>query len=118
MRLGRIRRRDVLKDEVAMDGRRARNVLGVDDDAGPDEIRRAFRACALATHPDLGGSASAFAEVFDAAASLRSSPPVRVPVPALPKPGPRIDVYDSRKRPAPKRDFADVMRSAMRAASY
>jgi len=27
-----------------MDGRRARRVLGVAFDAGPDEVRRAFRA--------------------------------------------------------------------------
>ena len=38
-----------------MDGRRARSVLGVAADAGPDEIRRAFRARALVTHPDHGG---------------------------------------------------------------
>ena len=95
-----------------MDGRRARNVLGVNADAGPDEIRRAFRARAHVTHPDHGGNASAFAEVLDAAASLRSCSPVRVPVCALPKPGPRIDMYDSPKRPAPKRTFADALRAA------
>lgn len=38
-----------------MDSRRARIVLGVDNDAGPEEIRRAFRAHALASHPDRGG---------------------------------------------------------------
>jgi hypothetical protein len=95
-----------------MDGRRARTVLGVNDDAGPDEIRRAFRAHALVTHPDHGGNAFAFAEVLDAAASLRSSSLVRVPVYALPKPGPRVDVYDSPRRPAPKRTFADALRAA------
>jgi hypothetical protein len=95
-----------------MDGRRARTVLGVDTDAGPDEIRRAFRLRALATHPDHGGHASAFAEVLDAVDALRTGAPVAVPVLALPKPGPRIDMYDSPKRPAPRRAFADVLRAA------
>ena len=95
-----------------MDGRRARNVLGVNADAGQDDIRRAFRARAHLTHPDHGGDASAFAEVLDAATSLRASSPVRVPVQALPNPGPRIDMYDSPKRPAPERTFADALRAA------
>ena len=95
-----------------MDGRRARNVLGVDDDAGPDEIRRAFHLRALATHPDHGGNAGAFAEVLDAASALRSPAPIGIPVYALPQPGPRIDVYDSPKRPIPKRSFADALRAA------
>jgi hypothetical protein len=54
-----------------MDGRRARIVLGVGNDAGPVEIRRAFRARA-----------------------------------------PRFDAYDSRRRPAPTRSFADVLQAA------
>ena len=59
-----------LKDEVAMDGRRARIVLGVGNDAGPAEIRRAFRARALVTHPDHGGDRAAFAELVDALGAL------------------------------------------------
>ena len=43
-----------------MDGLRARALLGVDADAGPDEIRRAFRAHAIVTHPDRGGDRVAF----------------------------------------------------------
>ena len=43
-----------------MDGRRARALLGVGIDAGPDEIRRAFRVQALVTHPDHGGDRVAF----------------------------------------------------------
>ena len=47
-----------------MDGRRATTcVLGVASDAGPDEIRRAFRGSCPVAHPDHGGSADAFAEV-------------------------------------------------------
>src|SRR5262249_30944291 len=49
-----------LKDEVAMDGRRARALLGVAEDATPEDLRRAFRTRALATHPDRGGDRTAF----------------------------------------------------------
>ena len=93
-----------------MDGRRARNVLGVGIDAGPDEIRRAFRARARTLHPDHGGDGYEFAELKDAFEAVRTAPraaraltppPVRV----------RVDVYDS-VRSAPRRDFADVLRAA------
>jgi hypothetical protein len=96
-----------------MDGRRARCVLGVDPDAGPDEIRRAFRARALVTHPDHGGSAPAFAEVTAAFALLCDAVNAARPrvVPVLPCARPRVDVYDSVRR-APRRDFADVLRAA------
>jgi hypothetical protein len=105
-----------------MDGRRARVVLGVDNDAGPDEIRRAFRRCALVTHPDHGGDRAAFAELTDALVALgalapapetrRPSTPVRVPV-ALSAARTRFDVYDSPRRPAPRRAFADVLQAAV-----
>jgi curved DNA-binding protein CbpA len=95
-----------------MDGRRARNVLGVGKDAGPDEIRRAFRARALVTHPDHGGDDAAFAELMDAFAAVRAVEPRRPLFRALPKTGPRVDVYDSAPRSQPRRDFADVLRAA------
>ena len=94
-----------------MDGRRARNVLGVDTYAGPDEIRRAFRARALVTHPDHGGSNAAFAELVDAFETLQTEEEPRVWQPALPARAARVDVYDS-PRPRPRRDFADVLRAA------
>ena len=102
-----------------MDGRRARNVLGVGNDAGPAEIRRAFRARALVTHPDHGGSRAAFAELLDAFESLRGSlepaaaPRARFVDRRLPDPVPlaRIpfDSYDSPRRRAPRREFADIL---------
>ena len=96
-----------------MDGRRARKLLGVARDAGPDEIRRAFRARALATHPDHGGDASTFADVQAAYDVLRAtSVTIRATVPpAPPRSRVRVDVYDST-RPKARRDFADVLRAA------
>jgi curved DNA-binding protein CbpA len=92
-----------------MDGRRARRVLGVASDAGPDEVRRAFRARALVTHPDHGGTADAFSEVHAAFELLRDTP---APKRRVLFPRPRVDVYDSARRPAPRRDFGDVLRAA------
>lgn len=96
-----------------MDGRRARIVLGVSDDAGPDEIRHAFRARSRASHPDHGGLGHAFAELHAARDELVRTT-VRVPAvaPALPPAGPRLDVYDSPRSPRARRDFADVLRAA------
>lgn len=48
----------------------ARSILGVRAGAGDDEIRRAFRALALATHPDRGGDVEAFLRVKRAYDSL------------------------------------------------
>jgi hypothetical protein len=109
----------LLKDEVAMDGRRARKVLGVARDANQDDIRRAFRARAHLTHPDHGGSPEAFAEIQAAYALLRALPPQPASV-NRPTSGQRtqvrhervrVDVYDST-RPKPRRDFADILRAA------
>jgi DnaJ-class molecular chaperone len=108
-----------LKDEVAMDGRRARKVLGVARDASPDDIRRAFRARAQVTHPDHGGTADAFAETLAAYAVLRALAPQPASVYTTPaakrtqvrRERVRVDVYDST-RSKPRRDFADVLRAA------
>lgn len=54
----------------------ARKLLGVAADASPTEIRRAFRALALKTHPDHGGDPLAFMDAKRALdAALR--PPKR-----------------------------------------
>ncbi len=58
----------------------ARSVLGVSKDASEDEIKRAFRARALATHPDRGGDAADFLEVkraYDSLMARRPRPPRR-----------------------------------------
>jgi hypothetical protein len=103
-----------------MDGRRARKLLGVARDASPDELRRAFRARALATHPDQGGSTLAFLEVQTAYDVLRSAPVLQPASVRRPTDSRRthvrveqvrVDVYDST-RPRPRRDFADVLRAA------
>jgi hypothetical protein len=95
-----------------MDGRRARAVLGVGGDAGPDEIRRAFRARAFATHPDHGGNAAEFAAVQHAFAVLRDVAPTHRIRPTLLHAHPHVDVYDSPVRPRPERVFSDVLRAA------
>ncbi len=103
-----------------MDGRRARIVLGVGNDARPDEIRRAFRARALVTHPDHGGDRHAFAELVDALGTLDSLfMPVAEPVVPAARPAvaapivrARFDAYDSPARPAPRRTFADALQAA------
>ena len=98
-----------------MDGRRARIVLGVDNDASPDEIRRAFRARALVSHPDRGGDRVSFELVVLAFETLQHvDVSHRLPVrPALPGARPRIDVYDSPARRRPHRGFDDVLRVAI-----
>ncbi|MEM6288194.1 MAG: J domain-containing protein [Bacteroidota bacterium] len=45
-------------------------VLDLPYDAGPDDVRRAFRQLARKTHPDRGGSASAFHQVRTAYGAL------------------------------------------------
>lgn len=57
-------------------GRSAWAVLGVRRGASSGEIRRAYRASARRTHPDLGGSPAAFAEVGAAWEKLRARPEV------------------------------------------
>jgi hypothetical protein len=116
---GRIRcRRERLTDEVAMDGRRARAVLGVSDLASADEIRRAFRYRALETHPDHGGDRAAFelaVLAFETLCNVEVLPAPRrhVEVPSVSDARPRFCAYDSRLRPPARRRFADVLAVAL-----
>jgi DnaJ domain len=98
-----------------MDGSRARAVLGVPEHASPSELRRAFRRRSLGAHPDRGGDADAFVDlvrafdVLDATAPAVHELPARMLVAASVS---RVDCYDSPARPAPAREFADVLRVA------
>jgi hypothetical protein len=103
-----------------MDGLRARAILGVDADAGSDEIRRAFRARAIVTHPDRGGNRVAFELVVLAFETLQHVDVARrLPArPQLPGLRPRVDVYDSPYRCQPTRDFDDMLRAAISRQSH
>lgn len=46
-------------------------VLGVDEGASEEDIRKAFRSRARKLHPDKGGSASEFRELYEAYNTLR-----------------------------------------------
>ena len=98
-----------------MDGRRARALLGVETDAGSDEIRRAFRTRALATHPDRGGDRVAFELAVLAFETLQHVEVMPRPAPRVSLPGarPRVDVYDSPARRRPRRRFDDVLRAEL-----
>ena len=99
-----------------MDGRRARALLGVSEHASPEEIRRAFRARALATHPDRGGDRRWFELHVLAYETLQ-----RVEVVPAPRPDrehlagacARFSRYDSPPRLRVRRQFDDVLRAAM-----
>lgn len=54
---------------------KARRVLGVSEDAGPEEIRRAFRALALAMHPDVALPPRDFTQVVNAYLALTRADP-------------------------------------------
>jgi hypothetical protein len=54
-----------------MSERDARAMLGVDDEAGPDEIEAAYRRLMRRVHPDLGGAAGLAAQLNAARARLR-----------------------------------------------
>jgi hypothetical protein len=64
------------------------------------------------THPDHGGDRAAFEQVVLAFETLQASPEsLHAPRALLPA-KPRVDRYDSVRRP-PRRDFADVLQAAL-----
>ena len=96
-----------------MDGRRARALLGVSEHASAEEVRRAFRARALASHPDRGGDRASFelhVLAYETLQHVEVVPPPRPVRETL-----RFDRYDSTPRLRVKRHFDDVLRAAIRA---
>ena len=65
-----------------MDGHQAHAVLGVSRHASPAEIKRAFRARAMAAHPDHGGRRADFEQLVAAVDTLCPRSPRRRPRPA------------------------------------
>ena len=102
-----------------MDGTRARALLGVAEHATHDDLRRAFRQRALATHPDHGGNAEAFVSTLSAFKVLQTQSPVAVQSTiATFDPLRRIDTYDYVPSRQPRHNrrvsFQDVLDSAVR----
>ena len=96
-----------------MDGDDACRALDLDARATPAEIRRAFRARARSTHPDVGGDAAAFVDALTARTALLGVAVVAASRrPAALAPRPTIDCYDSAPRRTPDRTFEDALRVA------
>lgn len=66
---------------------KARRVLGVGEDAGPEEIKRAFRTLALTMHPDVASTNQEFTQVVNAYLMLTRGDPRGF---RLEGPGPQI----------------------------
>jgi len=80
MAVGARKRRAARKDTpptrsaAEMTERDAREMLGVDDQAGPEEIEAAYRRLIRRVHPDLGGAAGLAAQLNAARSRLRRGP--------------------------------------------
>ena len=100
-----------------MDGRHARAVLGVPAHATADDIRRAFRQRALATHPDRGGDRTTFELVVLAFETLQhvtiTPPPRKTAVESATPLHPRFSAYDTPRAARAPRRFDDVLRAAI-----
>ena len=105
-----------------MDGQLARALLGIaEEGACPEDIRRAFRARALATHPDRGGDRTSFELTVLAFETLQHVDVLPAPRPRTePLPGARsrFNADDSPPRAAPKHRFADELRIALSRHEY
>ncbi len=77
MAIGARKRRAAAKDPppapsaAEMSEREARAMLGVDDQAGPEEIEAAYRRLIRRVHPDLGGAAGLAAQLNAARSRLQ-----------------------------------------------
>jgi hypothetical protein len=77
MAIGARKRRAAPKGEAPvpsaaeMSERDARAMLGVDDQAGPEEIEAAYRRLIRRVHPDLGGAAGLAAQLNAARSRLQ-----------------------------------------------
>ncbi len=77
MAVGARKRRAAVKDTspspsgAEMSERDAREMLGVDDRAGPEEIEAAYRRLIRRVHPDLGGAAGLAAQLNAARSRLQ-----------------------------------------------
>ena len=78
----------------------AARLLGVAPDAGPVEIKRAFRLWAAWAHPDQGGSAERFAELCSARDRLLDGDPA--PRPSTPQP-------EGTLVPRPRKSWREVL---------
>ncbi|WP_238444508.1 J domain-containing protein [Salsipaludibacter albus] len=67
----------------------ARDLLGVDRHASPDEIRRAYRSLARKHHPDTGGDLATFQQLTAAVDLLLDGAARRRPTPSSPSTGRR-----------------------------
>lgn len=65
----------------------ARSLLGVTEDASPDEVRRAYRRHARTHHPDAGGDPEAFVRLQTALDVLTGGPAPKPPPAASPSTG-------------------------------
>ena len=102
-----------------MDGTRARALLGVAEHATHDDLRRAFRQRALATHPDHGGDPESFVRTLDAFKALQSQPlDLAYPTVATTNPQRRVDTYDyvpaHQECRRTRLSFQDILESAVR----
>lgn len=81
-----------------MTRKEAAALLGVDDSASPDDVRRAWRVWARLAHPDLGGDVRHFRRLAAARDELLAGTPLD-PNPEL-EPAPRAPMCSVIRRPS------------------
>jgi hypothetical protein len=93
------------------------DLLGVSRTASVDEIRRAYRRRALATHPDRGGDKDAFQKVLDAYEKLSDSSTREAYEIWCEVSGSMDGKLESTAQTRPSRDENETSRSIMEAAN-